>query len=429
MTEAETGSPAAAPAAAEGARAAAEAAARASYGKLVAYLCYRSRDVAAAEDALADAFAAALATWPSTGVPRDPEAWLLTAARRRWLDQHRRHRTRQSAEGHLRMLGEEAQEAMQRDDPIQDRRLTLLFACAHPAIEPSVRAPLMLQTILGLDAAQIAGAFLLSPAAMAQRLVRAKARLKLAGIPFAVPEREQLAERLPPVLSAIYAAFSEGWTDPSGGDARRGGMAGEGLWLGRLLASLMPQEPEVLGLLALMLYADSRRLARRGADGAYIPLAEQDVELWDRTLLAEADAVLRRAGALGRPGRYQIEAAVQAAHAARRDGGAADWASIVRFYRALAQTTGSPVASVNLAAALAETDDPAAGLAVLEAVAGDPRLADYQPYFAARAALLDRLGRTAEAATCYDRAIGLERDPAVRGFLQARRDRSRGRPS
>ncbi|RUX88430.1 RNA polymerase subunit sigma-70, partial [Mesorhizobium sp. M2A.F.Ca.ET.040.01.1.1] len=244
------------------ARAAAEAAARSSYGKLVAWLAARTRDVAGAEDALADAFAAALERWPRTGVPAQPEAWLLAVARRRDVDAVRRRLTGEAA----RMSGEE----------LPDDRLRLMFACAHPAIEASVRAPLILQTILGFDAATIASAFLVSPATMGQRLVRAKARIRETGIPFRVPEKAELGERLGAVLEAIYATFAEGWSDPTGTDSRRRNLAGEGIWLGRLVASLMPDEPEALGLLALMLFAEARRSARRGPDGDFVPLAEQD---------------------------------------------------------------------------------------------------------------------------------------------------------
>lgn len=404
----------------ETARAAAEAAARQSYGKLVAYLAARMRDVAGAEDALADAFAAALERWPKSGVPEKPEAWLLAVARRRDVDAVRRRLTGEAARGHLQLIAEEAEARMTHED-LPDERLRLMFACAHPAIEASVRAPLILQTVLGFDAATIASAFLVSPTTMGQRLVRAKSRIREAAIPFRVPERAELGERLDAVLEAIYATFAEGWSDPAGTETRRRNLATEGIWLGRLVASLIPDEPETLGLLALMLFADARRTARRSPDGDFVPLAEQDVALWDDKLIDEAEALLRRAAIRGTIGRYQLEAAVQSAHTARRRSGRTDWAAIRQLYDALMAIAGSPVVAINRAVAIAEAEGAAEGLAALDEIGGDKRLAEYQPYWAARAELLARLGRTAEAAEAYDRAIGLERDPALRHFLQAER--------
>ncbi|ESY87882.1 RNA polymerase sigma factor [Mesorhizobium australicum] len=402
------------------ARAAAETAARQSYGKLVAWLAARTRDVAAAEDALADAFAAALERWPRTGVPEKPEAWLLAVARRRRVDAVRRRLTSEAGREHLKLIAEEA-EARMIDDDLPDERLRLMFACAHPAIEPGVRAPLILQTILGFDAATIASAFLLSPSTMGQRLVRAKSRIRETGIPFRVPERAELGERLGAVLEAIYAAFAEGWSDPAGTETRRRNLATEGIWLGRLVASLLPDEPEALGLLALMLFAEARRAARRDPAGEYVPLAEQDHALWDHALVDEAEALLGRAATMGTIGRYQLEAAVQSAHAARRLRGRTDWAAIRGLYEALFSIAGSPVVAINRAVAIAETEGAVAGLAALYVLGDDKRLNDYQPYWAARAGLLARLGQGAQAVEAYDRAIGLERDPAVRRFLQAKR--------
>ena len=404
----------------------AEAVARRSYGKLVALLAARTRDVAGSEDALADAFASALVDWPSGGVPRSPEAWLLSVARRKWIDAARRRRTAHDAAGHLRLLAEEVESASRGAHELPDQRLALMFACAHPALEPAIRAPLILQTILGFDAASIGSAFLVSPATMSQRLVRAKKKIREAGIPFQVPEGAELAARLDAVLQAIYAAFAEGWSDPAGTEARRRNLAEEGIWLGRLLAELLPDEPEALGLLSLMLHAQARREARRDAQGEYAPLAEQDPARWDAALIEEAEALLRRASALPGIGRYQLEAAVQSAHAARRLTGRSDWAAIERIYDVLLAMTGSPVVAINRAVAVAELRGPAAGLLALEAVAEDPRLAAYQPYWAARAGLLARTGEVEAADEAYERAIGLESDPAVRRFLQ--RQRSELRP-
>ncbi|WP_296743027.1 DUF6596 domain-containing protein [Mesorhizobium sp.] len=404
----------------EMARAAAEAAARQSYGKLVAWLAARMRDVAGAEDALAEAFAAALERWPKSGVPEKPEAWLLAVARRRDVDAVRRRLTGEAARDHLQLIAEEVEARVTNDD-LPDERLRLMFACAHPAIEASVRAPLMLQTILGFDAATIASAFLVSPATMGQRLVRAKTRIREAGIPFRVPERAELGERLDAVLEAIYATFAEGWSDPAGTETRRRNLATEGIWLGRVVASLMPGEPEALGLLALMLFAEARRAARRNAEGDFVPLARQDTTLWDDRLIDEAEALLGSAATKGMIGRYQLEAAVQSAHTARRRSGRTDWAAIRQLYDALQAVAGSPVVAINRAVAIAEDEGAAAGLPALDAIGDDRRLAEYQPYWAARADLLARLGRTAEAAGAYDQAIGLERDAALRRFLQGER--------
>jgi RNA polymerase sigma-70 factor (ECF subfamily) len=398
----------------------AEAVARASYGKLLAYIAARTGDVAGAEDALSDAFAAALTDWPRQGVPDSPQAWLLTVARRKLIDAARRKRTSREASAHLRLLANELGDVTRPDVP--DDRLALMFVCAHRAIDPAVRAPLMLQTVLGLDATTIASAFLTAPAAMGQRLVRAKARIKLNAIPFRLPEQADLPERTGAVLDAIYAAFAAGWTDPGATDFRRRTLTGEAIWLGQLVASLLPAEPEALGLLALMLYAESRRTARRTAAGEYTPLDEQDVAAWDEGLIDKAEALLLRAGAMGVIGRFQLEAAVQSAHVVRRRTGRSDWAAIVRLYDTLATLTDSPVVAINRAVAMAETSGAAAGLVELDLLADDPRLADYQPYWAARADLLGRAGETTAARATYQRAIGLEADPAVRRFLAGRLD-------
>jgi RNA polymerase sigma-70 factor (ECF subfamily) len=403
------------------ARTTAEAVARRSYGKLVAFLAARTGDVAAAEDALSEAFAAALTDWPAREIPASPEAWLMAVARRRMIDAARRRRSGQDAAGHLRLMAEELEAVDASRSDIPDDRLALMFACAHPSIDPGIRAPLILQTILGFDAATIASAFLMSPATMGQRLVRAKNKIRQAGIPFRVPERADLRERLDSVLEAIYAAFAEGWSDPAGTEFRRRNLAEEGIWLGRLVTSLLPDEPEALGLLALMLHAEARRGARRNARGEYVPLADQDPALWNAQLIEEAEALLYRASTMGVIGRFQLEAAVQSAHVVRRRTGASDWAAIERLYDALAAITGSPVVAINRAIAVAETRGAAAGLAALDALADDPRLSDYQPYWAARAGLLARTRELDAADAAYQRAIGLESDPAVRRFLQQRR--------
>jgi RNA polymerase sigma-70 factor (ECF subfamily) len=401
------------------ARSTADAVARRSYGKLVAFLAARTRDVAAAEDALADAFASALADWPRNGCPSNPEAWLLTVARRKLIDGARRRRSGEEAAGQLQLLAEELDAAAAQAD-IPDHRLALLFACAHPAIEVGIRAPLMLQVVLGLDAKMIASAFLTSPAAMGKRLVRAKDKIRQAGIPFSVPERAELPGRLDTVLDAIYAAFAEGWSDPGGTDVVRRDLTAEAIFLVRLVTELLPGEAEALGLLALMLHAEARRRARRRADGEYVPLAEQDPALWDAAMIDEAEALLRRASAVGSIGRYQLEGALQSAHVHRRRTGQANWAQVVQLYDALAVLTGSPVVAINRALAVAELHGASAALEAMHAVAADGRLAQYQPYWAARAQLLAETGDHGEARRAYEIAIGLERDPAIRCFLQRR---------
>jgi predicted RNA polymerase sigma factor len=399
------------------ARSAADAVARRSYGKLVAFLATRTHDVAAAEDALSEAFASALTDWPQSGCPVNPEAWLLTVARRKLIDLNRRERI---IEFQAVVEGLECAAASPAIEEIPDRRLALIFACTHPAIDAAIRAPLILQTILGLDAARIASAFLISPATMGQRLVRAKTKIRQAGIPFCIPVREELPDRLDSVLNAIYAAFSEGWIDATGADIGRRDLAEEAIFLGRLVAHLLPEEPEALGLLALMLYAEARRPARRNAQGDYIPLAEQDPELWDMPKIVEAEALLRCASTRAQIGRYQLEAAIQSAHISRRRTGVANWESIVQLYDALLAISQSPVVAINRALTIAEIRGPVEAVEALRKIEGDSRLSSYQPYWAARADLFARTGAHEEAREAYEIAIGLERDPAIRRFLQQR---------
>jgi RNA polymerase sigma-70 factor (ECF subfamily) len=403
---------------AEAAGRAAERVARESYGRLLAFLAARTRDVAGAEDALSEAFAAALRLWPADGVPDNPDAWLLTVARRRQTDQLRRRQTRSAGEEHLTLIADELDAAAEEAGPIPDRRLALMFACAHPAIERGMRAPLILQTILGMTAQDIAAAFLIPPATMGQRLVRAKMRIRDAGIPFSIPDTEDLGERLASVLDAIYAAYSKGWNEI--GDTGVPEIADEAIWLGRLVVSLLPDEPEAKGMLALMLYAEARRPARRSAAGAYVPLEEQDTSLWDDSLIAYAEQLLRGANLGGPTGRYQIEAAIQSAHTARRLGGMNNWPVIVQLYDHLLALTRSPVVVLNRAVARAEVDGPEQALADLVAIANDKRMLSYQPYWAARGHLLARAGRPGEAAEAFTIAIGLTTDEAVRSYLQSK---------
>jgi len=381
--------------------------------RLVAFLASRTGDLAAAEDAFSEAIASALQVWPMGGTPANPEAWLLTVARRKLIDAIRGQRELASSEELEELAGSMSAGT---ENGFSDHRLALLFACAHPAIDPAVRAPLMLQAVLGLEADQIAAAFLISPAAMAQRLVRAKTKIRDARIPFRVPERRELPERLDAVLNAIYACYGEGWNEVS--DPARAELASEAIFLGRLIMELIPQEPEAWGLLALMLYAEARRPARRSACGVFVPLMEQDSTLWNEQMITEAEAALMRAKDAGNVGRFQLEAAIQSAHIEGVRRGSVDWNAVVTLYDALVQLTRSPVAEINRAMAFAELEGPEAGLYALDWVKADKRVESYQPYWAVRSHLLARAGKYSEARDAYQLAIALESDSAVRNYLQ-----------
>jgi len=397
--------------------AAAELAARVSYGRLLAYLAAQSRDLTAAEDALGEAFVAALETWPRAGVPDKPEAWLLAVARRRLIDGARHAKVEDVAAAALRIVVDRAEQEASSKALFPDERLKLLFVCAHPAIDPAARTPLMLQTVLGLDAARIASAFLVAPAAMGQRLVRVKAKIRDAGIRFEIPEPRELPSRLEAVLQAIYAAYGSAWEDVAGADPRRQGLAEEAIWLGRLVTRLLPDEPEGRGLLALMLHCEARRGARRDAEGRYVPLTRQDVALWSQPLTEEAEEILAAASTAMKPGRFQLEAAIQSVHAQRAVTGHTDWEAIALLYEGLIRLAPTIGAQVAAAAALAEAKGDDAGLAALEAIPPEA-VTGYQPYWALSAHLLKRLGRAAEAREAYARAVGLSEDPAVRDFLR-----------
>jgi predicted RNA polymerase sigma factor len=396
-----------------------ELVARASYGRLVAYLASRTHDVAGAEDALADAFLAALRSWPRDGVPANPEGWLLTAARRRIIDRARHERVRSEAAHTLRLLMSGA-EAISASSLFPDERLKLLFVCAHPAIDHGVHTPLMLQVVLGLDAAAIAAAFLTQPATMGQRLSRAKAKIRDAGIAFDIPDRDQLPSRLDAVLSAIYAAYGSGWDDTAGADSRVRGLTHEAVWLARVLLELMPAEPEARGLLALMLFCEARLPARRASNGDYIPMSRQDTSLWSVPMIREAEQVLSAAASHHHAGRFQLEAALQSAHIEGAWTGRTDWQAIAVLYEGLVRVAPTVGALVGRAAALAEARDASAGLAALEAIDADS-VRGYQPFWAVRAHLLRRSGRAEEALEAFDRAIALTEDPAIRRFLSNRR--------
>ena len=399
---------------------AATRAVREHYSRVLALLAAQFRDVTAAEDALSDSLLAALRQWPATGVPENPAAWLLAVARRRLIDTRRRQNL------HTAALEQIACDAIADEPQMEDKRLQLLFACAHPAIEEKVRAPLMLQVVLGLEASEIAALFLMSPAAMAQRLVRAKQKIRDAAIPFRIPSPEDYPARLDFVLMAIYALFAAGYNATVTPDALRENRdtpTYDALWLGQLVVALSDRHPEALGLLSLMLFVESRREARRDAKGRYVPLSEQMPSLWDFDAIVRANALLKEAAEKVAPGRFQIEAAIQAVHAARAQSGETDWASILTFYDALLELTPTPVILINRALAVSHVHGVVAALEDMRSLDDDARIVGYQPYWAARAHLLAKAGRNDEAEQAYARAIALESDPAVREFLQTERSR------
>ncbi|MED4784296.1 RNA polymerase sigma factor [Brevibacillus choshinensis] len=390
---------------------------RDSYGRLIAYLTINWRDWEAAEDALADAFLVALETWPKVGVPEKPEAWLLTAARRRLIDGARRARVHVNALPTLYTLSEEAQKLALSTHPFPDERLKMLFICAHPAIDPAVRTPLMLQTVMGIDAARIASAFVVKPATMGQRLTRAKAKIRGGHIQFELPDEKDLPQCLDAVLEAIYAAYGSGWEDIAGVDSRRKGLAEEAIYMGRLLLRFMPDESEAQGLLALMLHCEARRNARRNEDGRYVPLSEQDSTLWSKTMIEEAETHLSKAAKAGNIGRFQLQAAIQSVHAQRAFTGRTEWKEIALLYEGLVRQVPTIGAFVGRAAAVAEAYGVDRGWMLLEAIPTEV-IVSYQPYWALAAHLLTRMHRDEEARAAYSRAIGLCTDPALREFLE-----------
>ena len=398
-------------------------AARDSYGRLLALLAAATSDLAGAEDALADAFERALRTWPSQGVPGNPDAWLLTVARNRLRDEWKSARVQRAVP--LDATPDTLAHIDDVDvDAIPDRRLELMLVCAHPAIDRAMHTPLMLNTVLGFTAEQVGRAFSVPAPTMATRLVRVKKRIKAAGIPFRIPDLADLPARMASVLEAVYGAYVIDWA--TGPQARQ--LPSEALHLAEVLTTLVPDDPEALGLAALIELSAARGPARVDAEGHFVALADQDPALWNQELISRAHEHLRAAHARGELGRFQLEASIQAVHCARGRDGTTDWPTLLTLHRILQAIAPSLGSGVALAAVTAEVDGPAAGLAALDALlleAGQ-RARLFQPAKATRAHLLDRLGRKEEAVAAYDSAISLTHDTAEREYLEGRRDRASG---
>jgi RNA polymerase sigma-70 factor (ECF subfamily) len=391
---------------------------RAEYGRAVAVLVRVLGDIDLAEESVQEAFTVAVRRWPADGLPPSPAGWIITTARNRAIDRLRREATRHDRHAQARLLypGSEPQPGEEPEDAVRDDRLRLIFTCCHPALAPAAQVALTLRLLGGLDTGQIARAFLVPETTMAQRLVRAKAKIRDARIPYRVPDGSELPGRLHAVLAVVYLIFNEGYTASSGDALVRADLCAEAIRLARLLTELMPGENEVMGLLGLLLLTESRRAARTAAGADLVLLADQDRSLWDRGLIAEGQAIVRECLRLGRPGPYQIQAAINAVHSDAATAADTDWRQILQLYDQLMAVAPGPVVALNRAVAVAEVAGPQAGLDLLAELPLDP----YYLFHAIRADLLRRLGSAAEAAAAYDAALARTANEAERAFLRRR---------